>query len=198
MLRPYGMLERAFNSWIKACYEAKINPDRIMQTIGSADASAGYHAKDGSFMTSKGAKRNYCAATDTRSKDLSTAECKRLLKALKKNGFAPFWRRTGSFKNNQHFHIVYIACYMKPQLRGQVLDFFEGLNGLKGHDPDPDWGLKSMKHTKEELEHMKANFYASNPKWSLSGEFSAEPEDEEDCGCHVCDDARVPDDTDVD
>lgn len=178
MNRPYGFYEPAFKKYITACFIAGVNPDRVLQTIGTAPASAGYHAKDGTYTDTQGIKRNYCAATDIRSKDLTEKQCIALITALKDQGFAAFWRHTGSFANNQHIHFVYSACFMKAALRGQVRDFVVGKDGLKYHRPDPYW--KDHPLTEEERKRFIRNLIASNPElFSLN--FDEDEEDFDDC-----------------
>lgn len=148
MNKPIGLHPDSFKAYVQAFYQAKINPEhsagggrRIMQIIGEAPASAGFHRRDGYFKYTNAAgvivTSPYGAAIDTRSRDLSTAECERLWKALIKNGFAAWWRHTGSFADNQHFHMFYLGIFVKPELRAQAKDFFRRRSGLVGHRPDP-------------------------------------------------------------
>ena len=62
---------------------AGVSASRVTQTIGSAPASAGYHAADG---TADGLA--YTAAVDLSTRDLSTTEIRALLRRLGENGFA--------------------------------------------------------------------------------------------------------------
>jgi hypothetical protein len=129
MKRPYGMHQTAFAAYIRACFTAEIDPsDRVMQTIGNAPASAGFHAQDGVLNG-----QPYCAAVDLRTRDLSREQILEFLKQLARNGFACWYRFEGSFTNNQHIHAVYAALPMKPELRAQVRDFLADRNGLASH-----------------------------------------------------------------
>jgi hypothetical protein len=136
MTRPYGMAEAAFNSYIKATFQAGVNPEktkaggkRVVQTIGGAPASAGTHAKDGTLDG-----KDYCAAVDISCvHDLDLKKTQELVKALWKNGFIAWHRNTGSFANNQHIHAVYVGVYMKKALRAQVHSFLANRSGLVGN-----------------------------------------------------------------
>lgn len=111
---------------------AGITADRITQTIGSAAASAGYHAADGTVDG-----RAYTAAIDLRARDLTEAQIRDQLVRLGENGFAAWYRKPGAdgWPSDQapHIHAVFAGVVMKSQLRGQVRDFLIGLNGLASH-----------------------------------------------------------------
>ena len=117
-----------------------VTASRITQTIGSAPASAGYHASDG---TANG--RQYCAAVDLRTRDLSNTQVRELLDQLGRNGFAAWYRQPGSdgWPSNQspHIHAVFAGVRMKSQLRGQVRDFLENRNGLSSHSIYRFWDI---------------------------------------------------------
>lgn len=198
MLRPYGMREDAFRAYVDACYEVKINPNRVMQTIGSAAASAGTHGVDGSFQLKLTdgnlVWREYAACTDIRSKDLTKAQCVNLIRALAKRGFAAYWRYTGSFANNQHFHIIWSACKMKTSVQSQVKDFIDGKSGLIGHGPDVYWGKKENKISDTTRKLIINNFNANNSgKIKGLNDEVEEVEYEADCVCNA-DHLVAPDD----
>lgn len=139
MLKPRGMTPAQFDSFIRACFYAKINPEktsegtrRVVQTIGNAPASAGYHAQDGT-VTSNGTKIPYCAAADFSVRGLTAAQIKKWLQELARQGWCGWYRFEGSFKNNRHVHAVFVGVHMKPQLVAQVIDFLNDRNGLVGH-----------------------------------------------------------------
>lgn len=117
---------------------AGVTADRITQTIGTAAASAGYHAADG---TADGAP--YTAAIDLRARDMSEAEIKLLLDRLGRNGFAAWYRKPGydgwPASEAPHIHAVFAGVPMKSQLRGQVRDFLVGRNGLASHTTYRFW-----------------------------------------------------------
>lgn len=111
---------------------AGVSASRITQTIGSAPASAGYHAADG---TADGLA--YTAAVDLSTRDLSTTEIRDLLQRLGENGFAAWYRQPGAdgwpASEAPHIHAVFAGVIMKSALRGQVRDFLDGRNGLTSH-----------------------------------------------------------------
>jgi hypothetical protein len=124
MERPYGMAPEAFRAYIRACNNAKVHPWRIGQTIGSHPRSVGYHHKDGTIIED-GVRYDYTAAIDLGGIDLSDARRKIFLEALARQGFAAFWRASKNWKGNEHIHAIYCLIPMKPQLRGQVLEWVE-------------------------------------------------------------------------
>lgn len=111
---------------------AGVEASRISQTVGSAAASAGYHAADG---TVGGA--SYTAAVDLRTRDLTTAQIRSLLGRLATHGFAAWYRQPGSdgwpAGEAPHIHAVFAGVVMKSQLRSQVRDYVIGRNGLASH-----------------------------------------------------------------
>lgn len=111
---------------------AGVSAERISQTIGTAAASAGYHAADG---TADG--RSYTAAVDLRTRDLSHAEIRALLERLGTHGFAAWYRQPGAdgwpASEAPHIHAVFAGVVMKSQLREQVRDYLVGRNGLSSH-----------------------------------------------------------------
>ena len=133
--RPYGMAPVAFDAFVRACHQAKVNPNRITQTIGEHPRSVGYHKRDGE-VTVRGVKYDYTAATDIHVSGLSERQIARLLQELSKQGFACWYRHGGSWTLNEHIHAVYALLPMKPQLRRQVKQFLRerreaGLSPLK-------------------------------------------------------------------
>ncbi|MBM4360769.1 MAG: hypothetical protein FJ096_21895 [Deltaproteobacteria bacterium] len=111
-----------------------ITADKVTQTIGSAPASAGTHAKDG---TIDGV--DYSAATDLSVKTLTNAQVKVLVDDLATHGFAAFFRDPGKdgwpSTEARHIHAIFVGVPMKDSLKAQVKDWLEGLNGLKSHAP---------------------------------------------------------------
>jgi hypothetical protein len=123
------MAEPAFRAYIRACAATEVNPaQRIMQTIGDAPASKGYHSADGKLNSVL-----YCAAVDLATSDLTRNQIKNLLEQLARNGFAAWYRFAGAFSNNEHIHAVYAGVPMKAQLRAQIVDFLNDRTGLTGH-----------------------------------------------------------------
>jgi hypothetical protein len=160
MKRPYGMTDKQFTAFINACFEAEVNPNRIVQTIGGAPASAGTHLKDG---TDHG--QDYSCATDLsvrRAKylpwpGLSEAQIKRLLYQLERHGFAAFYRYRGSFALNRHIHMIYVKLPMKLALQKQVRDFVTGRDGLSGHHTEVFWRGPISWNSWLKGEFLKAN-----------------------------------------
>lgn len=115
-----------------------VSASQISQTIGSAPASAGYHAKDG---TANG--QPYTAAVDIRTVGRSESQIRTLLSDLGKQGFAAWYRKPGfdgwPSSEAPHIHAVYAGCAMKPELDGQVKDYRAGLNGLASHTRYTFW-----------------------------------------------------------
>jgi hypothetical protein len=104
----------------------------ISQTIGSAAASAGTHAQDG---TSGGYE--YSAATDLRITGMSSTEIGAFLDDLAKAGFVAWYRHPGydgwPASEAPHVHAIWVGAKMKLSLRNQVRDFMAGKNGLASH-----------------------------------------------------------------
>lgn len=104
----------------------------ISQTIGSAAASAGTHAQDG---TSGGFA--YSAATDLRTVGKTEAQIHTFLDNLAKAGFVAWYRKPGSdgwpSSEAPHIHAIWVGAKMKLSLRNQVRDFMDGKNGLASH-----------------------------------------------------------------
>jgi hypothetical protein len=109
-----------------------IGASGISQTIGNAAASAGTHAKDGTFMGLA-----YSAATDIRLLGRTEAQIAALLDKLASVGFAAWYRKPGSdgwpSYDAPHIHAVYVGAPMKLILRNQVRDWLVGKNGLASH-----------------------------------------------------------------
>ena len=142
MERSTGMLPGAFEAYVQACAAAKLAPEHVVQTVGHAALSAGYHEADGHFVNAAGEREAYCAATDLsvrHPRELTGAEVSQLLLALLHHGFCPFWRHEGVFMAGPHIHMIWVATAMKPQLRAQVHDFCHGRDGLVSHSPDSFW-----------------------------------------------------------
>jgi hypothetical protein len=108
---------------------AGVTAARITQTIGSAAASAGTHAADG---TVNGLA--YCSATDISVRELSDTQIKNLLSRLAKVGFIAWFRFPGHdgwpSSEARHIHAVYANSKMKSSLRSQVRSWLVHRNGL--------------------------------------------------------------------
>ncbi len=154
MKRPYGMAQRAFDAYFAAMKAAGINPDRIVQTIGNAPASHGFHTADGVDEFGHG----YCAAVDLSVKHpgaLTDDEIQTVLDELAQRGFIGWFRDWGV---NSHIHVVFCALKMKVQLRDQVHDWFQHRDGLADHGFD-DYFMPTV----DEDNTCRADFLAYNP-----------------------------------
>lgn len=133
-----------------------ITADKVTQTIGSAPASAGTHAQDG---TIDGVA--YSAATDLSVKTLTNAQVKVLVDDLASHGFAAFFRDPGKdgwpSTEARHIHAIFVAVPMKDSLKAQVKDWLEGLNGLKSHAPYTFYQASAAKKALIEELFTKAN-----------------------------------------
>jgi hypothetical protein len=111
---------------------AGVSSSEISQTIGSAPASAGYHALDGRV-----AGVPYTAAVDLRTRGMTDAQIRTRLARLGENGFAAWYRQPGRdgwpSSEAPHIHAVFAGVIMKAELRAQVRDYLSGRNGLASH-----------------------------------------------------------------
>lgn len=163
---PTGMTDAQYHAFCDACDEATICPPkfparpRIVQAIGDAKASAGFHHQDG---VQDG--RPYCAAIDVSVKSfqvhgMNTArlQIKWFLYHMALHGWAGWYRFTGSFAHNQHIHAVWAGLPMKPALENQIIDFVHDRTGLVGHAKEEFWTAP-----KEADDAILALFRKSNP-----------------------------------
>ena len=125
-LLKWGLAPRASD----ALRAAGIPSWRIMQTIGSAAASAGTHLQDGTVNG-----HPYCAATDISVSGMSSTQIANLLERLAKVGFAAWYRHNGfdHWAGVNHIHAVYANLKMKSSLRSQVYSWLDNRNGLIGN-----------------------------------------------------------------
>ena len=141
--RPFGMGPWQYACFLRACKKANVSPVRVVQTIGNARLSAGFHAQDG--VAHEGDFYPYCAATDLSVRDLTRPQIDALLSALFDAGFIGWYRHTGVFAGVRHIHIVFVGYPMKEQLARQVSDALHDLTGLVGHKPETTSRLLSAK-----------------------------------------------------
>lgn len=153
-----GMANIAWAAFCFASKRASIDTEshdnkRIVQTVGDAAASAGFHHADG---TLDGAP--YTAAVDCSVRDLNGTQIATWIEELCRVGFAPYYR---NWPDNFHVHAVFAGVPMKPELDGQMADFFAGRDGLAGHRrADDEWWYPSI-----ELRKIPESIYRiSNPK----------------------------------
>lgn len=125
---------------------------RIIQCLGNAPASKGYHGADG-----KANGKSYCVAVDfsveTFVDENGVVDKRRLrwfLYQLARNGFVGFARLEGVWENNQHVHAIYVRHTMKPELESQVVDWLKGYNGLARRAREHFW--QANEHVKAEIQ----------------------------------------------
>lgn len=153
-VRPYGMHPLAWQTYLAA----GLSPSRVGQTIGSALASAGTHAKDGEYMG-----HDYAADTDYRIGDLTTdAEVRAFLTKLWSMGLGAYYRANGQdhWPGVRHVHGFFPGCPMKEICRHQVHDFLHNPmeNGLASH---ADYHFAQP--TEAQCQPIRAAFLAHNP-----------------------------------
>jgi len=157
--RPKGMQQHEFAAYVAGMMNAGLDPDRVIQVVGDAPASAGFHLPDGHFTNSVGHLENYTAALDLSVKHpgahLTTEQIQTILDSLSEHGFIGWYRPWG---RAEHCHMVYCGLPMKPQLRGQVHDWFQHRDGLADH------GFNDfVTPSKAEDDACRALFLAHNP-----------------------------------
>lgn len=163
MVRPRGMAPSAFLSYIAAFKDLGMKPCRVVQTIGSAPASKGFHALDG-YVTVGTKREGYCAAVDLSVKSdsdgnarpLDKPQIKKVLAALARHGFVAWFR---DWEGNTHIHAIFVAVRMKPQLCSQVRDYLHDRDGLAGHRPETFYTSP-----KEQDDILRAAFLSANPQ----------------------------------
>lgn len=135
---------------------AGVTASGISQTIGSAAASAGTHAQDGSIQG-----HPYSAATDLRTTGLTNTQVRALLHRLADQGVAAFFRDPGQdgwpSSEVRHIHAIYVGVPMKASLRAQVNDWLNGRNGLASHASYTFWQPSAA-----QKQHIRALFDAHN------------------------------------
>lgn len=136
MRRPWGMTRVAWEAYEAASRAAMIDiaarsDARVVQTVGDAPASKGFHASDGELDG-----ESYCAAADLSVRGLTRTQIATWLEELCRAGFAGWFR---DWPDNRHIHCNYCGVPMKLALRKQCRDFFAGRNGLSGHAREEFW-----------------------------------------------------------
>jgi hypothetical protein len=137
--RPEGMPRVAFEAYCLASERARIDIAarddlRLVQIIGNATASAGFHHAEmgeaGPIARLEGEK--YSACYDLSVRGLNWTQVATWLEELCRAGFCAFYRYKGSFKNNKHIHANFCGLPMKPQLQQQCRSYFVQDDGLVG------------------------------------------------------------------
>jgi hypothetical protein len=122
-----------------------IEPQRVIQGLGIAPASAGIHGVDGYV-----GRRPYCAAFDLSVSDLTPQQTRDLLHRLRGVGFVCWWRVPGvsfpvttayGIEAGPHIHGIDPFVPHKRRLELQIRDYVAGNNGIEvgryAHRPDP-------------------------------------------------------------
>ncbi len=157
------MLPDAWEALVAACQSAKVPlaESRVVQTVGSAPASAGVHASDGHLEDGE----PWCAATDIsvhHPTELPRAKIKALVSALWSRSFVAYYRRPGSDgwppDDEEHIHVIWAGCHMKQALRNQVHAALALRNGLKSSGP-----YTFYIPTAAQQQGMRSAFLAHNP-----------------------------------
>ena len=132
-----GMADFAWEAYALASENAGIDIDarddrRVVQAIGDAAASKGYHHADGVLGSIQ-----YTAAADLSVRGLTRTQIATWLECLCEAGFVAFYR---NWPGNQHIHANYAGLPQKRALDGQNEDFFNGRDGLVGRRRvDDEW-----------------------------------------------------------
>jgi peptidoglycan hydrolase-like protein with peptidoglycan-binding domain len=111
---------------------------RIMQgSYSDGGQSAGTHEGGGAF--------------DCDDYGMTQAQRDKLIVALRRVGFAAWWRPTIAGKWGSHFHGIAIGCPdLAPSAQKQVVEYYAGGDGLTGSNPDPHRALNAPKQTWEQ------------------------------------------------
>lgn len=111
---------------------------RIMQgSYSDGGQSAGTHTGGGAF--------------DCDDYGMTQAQREKLIVALRRVGFAAWWRPTIPGKWGSHFHGIAIGCPdLAPSAQRQVQEYYAGGDGLTGTNPDPHGYLNAPKQTWEQ------------------------------------------------
>lgn len=135
--KPSGMADVAWEAYQLASANANIDIStradaRVVQALGYAEKSKGFHAPDG---TLKG--KPYTAAMDLSVRGLTDNQIATWMDEMARAGIGSFFRDPDDplWRNNGHIHGFYCGLPMKPQLDSQVRDYKKGLNGLVSHKP---------------------------------------------------------------
>ncbi|MDQ2807442.1 MAG: chitosanase, partial [Chloroflexota bacterium] len=165
----YGMAPAAMAAYQAAAKEAGIkNPrSRLVQTIGDASASSGFHHRDGFMAPGSNGQYSYSAraaegsvaysaAADLSVRELDKGQIEHWLEALARHGFAawyrPWYKNSGG--SNFHIHAVYSGVHMKKELSNQI----DGPNGwLHG---GTGWADKTTSHPKNRNAYWDRGFWA--------------------------------------
>lgn len=114
-----------------------ITLDIMQGSYSDGGQSAGTHTGGGAF--------------DCDDAGMTAATRDKLIIAMRRVGFAAWWRPTIPGKWGSHFHGIAIGCPdLADSARRQVQEYLVGGDGLVGSNPDPHRGLNAPKQTWEQ------------------------------------------------
>lgn len=105
----------------------------ITQGLGNAKASGVYHHAE--------PNSKYTAALDVSVRSKTKPEIEKLVRNMRLNGWAVWYRSCSSNKDwcgNEHIHGAYAGVPTKKELQGQINDFVVGKDGMKGDGYDTE------------------------------------------------------------
>jgi hypothetical protein len=137
--RPYGMPRLAFEAYCLASERAEIDladreDHRLVQIIGNAPASAGFHLREtgADRPVARIDNEPYSACYDLSVKGLGWTQVATWLEELCRVGIPGWFRYKGSFVNNRHIHCIAAFLPMKEELRQQCRNFWVQDDALVG------------------------------------------------------------------
>ena len=114
-----------------------ITLDIMQGSYSSGGQSAGTHTGGGAF--------------DCDDTGMTAATRDKLIVAMRRVGFAAWWRPAIAGKWGSHFHGIAIGCPdLSDAARRQVQEYLVGGDGLVGSNPDPHKSLNAPKQTWEQ------------------------------------------------
>src|SRR5881396_586599 len=129
--RPEGLHPGAYSALQRVAVA-----HRITQGINNSSERRNVHNTD---VTING--KAYTGAVDISVRCLTEAQIKSLLAVLADQGFAAWYRKDGrdDWTGPPHIHAIWAGCSLKPVLRRQVENWFEGGNGFGSGRPYQFW-----------------------------------------------------------
>lgn len=119
--------------------------ERTVEMIKWAEKTAGFKFRitQGSYSTGVAASagtHDGGGVVDFSVRLMTEKRRAKMVKALKDAGFAAWYRKIEQGFDSNHVHAVAIGCTDLALLaKKQVTDYDKGLDGLKGHQPDPTY-----------------------------------------------------------
>jgi hypothetical protein len=140
--RKFGLHIHTHDFLLVVFKEVALPYNNVVQSVGDAPQSAGYHAQDGTFANERGISEPYCAAFDMSLKHphhYTGEQVGRILLRMLAKGIVPFWRQPSQGFSGPHIHAIDCHLRMKDQLQRQVREFLDGGDGLVGDNVDSFW-----------------------------------------------------------